>query len=506
MRFKNSLAACGAAFWLALASVGVVTVAAPTPAYAAQDVGERATKISSSDQITRKEISAVNAPVDGVPSVTVNEKVHYIYRPWNPFASNQTYYIKRTVTAEYVSRLGYWMLKDAEGTFYKFTPGSVAGTEVSKPSVDIGSQTSKMDGNDVAVGAPTATAGSVSTDGRSRSIDLTQRYSHSETYNDVTYSVTSSVTAQFVDDQSAFMVWVGNRLYKADQSGRVQSLSERPVFKAGVRDRLIDRNDREVSWQPTLSAGQASVNGRSRTLISTRTYEHVETFQRVQYELETVHTAQYVREQRGYMAWIDNKLYKVAMGSDIVYQLQSRPVVDEGHQDYKLDFNDQPVSVDVLAKELTSDNKSVVVTVRRNFSRTETYQVREYHMNTRQVAYYNSTYKVWTVVVDGKIYAITFPGDVVSNPTRDVIVIKAPGTLRRPDVVITNPGNSKPGDPPIVLPGKTPGTNSDDDVAVPGKNRPAPKAPRVDDEDVVVPGKRQAPKVDDDDVVVPRRR
>ncbi len=507
MRFNNRLAACGAAFWLALASVGVITVATPTPAVAAtQDVGERSTKIDSSDKITRKEVVAATAPVDGQPSITVHVKTHYLYSPWAPWKSNQTYFIKSTHTAEYVSRLGYWMLKDAEGVFHKFTPGSVAGTQVSKPVVDIGSQPSKIDGNDRSLGSPTATAGAVSLDGRNRSIELTYRYTHSETYNDVTYSVTSPVNAQLVDRQDAFFVWVGSTLYKVDRAGNVRALSERPVAQLGVRDRLIDRNDREVSWNPTISAGQVSGSGSSRTIISTRTYENVETFQRLQYELETVHTAQYVREQRAYMAWIDGKLYKVAMGSDIVYHLQAKQVVDEGSQLGKLNFNDQAVSIDVLAKELTSDNKSVVVTVRRNYRQVGNFQDKEYHVDSRQIANYNQTYKVWTVVVDGRIYAITFPGDPIVTSS-DVIVIKAPGSLRRPDITVVNPGNSSPGDPPVVVPGKRTGpTNSDDDVVVPGKHRPAPKA----DDDVVVPGKHRpapkAPPVDDDDVVVPSRR
>lgn len=507
MRFNNRLASCGAAFWLALASVGVVTVAAPTPAVAAtQDVGERSTKIDSVDEITRKEIVAATAPVDGVPSITVHVKTHYIYRPWAPWKSNQTYFIKSTQTAEYVSRLGYWMLKDSEGVFHKFTPGSVAGTQVSKPVVDIGSQTAKMDGNDRSLGAPIVTAGQVALDGLNRSLDVTYRYTHGETYNDVTYSVTSPVNAQLVSDQNAFMAWIGGTLYKADHNGHVQALSDRPVVNKGVRDRMIDRNDREVSYNPTLSAGQMGVTGRTRTIISARTYENVETFQRVRYELETVYTAEYVSEQRGFMVWIDGNLYKVPLRSDTVYRLQSKPVVDEGSQLGKLHFNDQASSIDVLAKELTSDNKSVVVTVRRNYKQTGTFQDKEYHVDSRQIATYNQTYKVWTVLVDGRLYAITFPGDPIVNGS-DVIVIKAPHDLRRPDITVVNPGNGTPGDPPVVVPGKRTGpSNSDDDVVVPGKNRP--KAPPVNDDDVVVPGKARpkAPKTDDDDVVIPGRR
>lgn len=506
MRFNNRLAACGAAFWLAFASVGAVMVAAPTTAVAAtQDVGERSTKIDASDKVVRKEVVATTAPVDGQPSITVQVKTHYLYSPWAPWKSNQTYFIKSTQTAEYVTRLGYWMLKDAEGNFHKFTPGSVAGTQVNKPVVEIGSQASKLDGNDRSLGSPTVVPGAVSQDSQNRSLELVYRYTHAETYNDVTYSVTVPASAQYVRGQDAYMIWVGSTLYKVDQAGRVQALSDRPVSKVGVRDRLIDRNDREVSWQPTISAGQASVTGQTRTLISTRTYENVETFQRVQYELETVYTAQYVREQRGYMAWIDGRLYKVAMGSDIVYHLQSKPVVDLGSQGGKLDWNDQADSIDVLAKELTSDNKSVVVTVRRNYKQTGTYQDREYHVDSRQIATYNQTYKVWTVVVDNKIYAITFPGDPVITSS-DVIVIKAPGNVRRPDISVVNPGNGSPGDPPVVVPPKRTGPTNDDDVVVPGKNRPAPK---TNDDDVVVPGKarpKAPPPVDDEDIAVPGRR
>ena len=477
---------------LAIAAIGALALA-PTPSFAGTtNLGERTQVIDKSDKVTRREAVATSAPVVGQPSITVTETVHYLNSPWQPWKNNQTYYVKTTVTAEYVDRLGYWMLKDPRGVLFKFTPGSIAGTETLRPTVDIGLQTTVLSQTDSAtIGG--VSAGVVTPDGSSRSLEVKTLYRHAETYNDVTYAVISSVSAPLVREQSAHMAWIGNRLYKADSiTGKLEMLAGKPSANVGVRNGLISQKDRSISWEPSVSAGQISVNGRTRTLIVSRDYQHEETYQNLIYSIQEVETAVYVPEQNGYMEWIGNRLYKVRIGSDVVQQLATKPTVNLGQRNWKEDFNDQVSSVSVTPRELTTDRKSVVVNVRRNYQHVEHFQVKEYYLESREVAVYNAQYKVWTVTIEGRVYAVLFANDTVSDP--NVIVIKAPSDLKRPDVIVVNPGNGNAGDPPVVVPGK-----------------PKPKAPPVvdnDDPPVVVPGKRTPPRnvPADDDVVVPRRR
>lgn len=476
---------------LALAAFSAVFLA-PAPSYAAtKDLGERSQLVDKSDKVTRKESNAVTAPVAGQQnSITVNQTVHYLNTPFWPWQSNQTYYIKRTATAEYVGRLGYWMLKDSEGNFYKFSPGSTAGTQVSKPVVSIGQQNVMLDQNDAGfVGS--VLAGSLSADRSTRSLELTYHYTHIEYYNDVSYTVKSFLNATHVELQNAHMAWVGNRLFKVDLNGNVQELAGKPTVDIGSRSKLISNTDRKVSTEPTVTAGNLSPNGRTRTLISSLEYEHEENFQRLRYSIEDELDASFVPEQSAYMAWIEKRLYRVRVGSDVVTELHRRPVVDQGRRSWKIDFNDRAGNVSVTPLELTTDKRSVVVTVRRDYTHVETFQVKEYYLESREIAHYNSTHKVWTVVIDGRVYAVVFGNETVSDP--NVIVIRAPSGINKPDVIIVNPGKGNAGDPPVVIPGKpkskTPSTDNDDPpVVIPGKPNKAPRsAPTDDDPPVVVP-------------------
>lgn len=470
----------------AFAALAMVSVS--TPSYAKVDeLGMRTEKVDSADQVLKREVVAAQTPTDGAQSLPVNVTTSYLHKRWF-WQNDQSYQIKTPGTAEFVGRLSDWRYKDADGSMYRFTKGSNVGVAADRPTVDIGKQNVMMSQSDrgdvIGVGA-----GAVSADGQSRGVNITYRYIHPETYNDVSYTVDSSSTATFVNEQSAHMVWVGNRLYRINAAGQVENLREKPTANIGVRNGLISNGDREVSYDPTVTAGSSSFGGRNRTLFVNRDYVHEENFQRLRYTIREVTNATFVPEQNAYMAWVDNKLYRVRMGSDDVVQLNSRPVVNGGSRSFKIDYSDPLVSVNVEPLSLSSDSRSVLVSVRKYWRHTENFQVVEYYMQDTQIATYNESYKMWTILVDGRIYVIAFDGDVVNDSS--VVVIKAPGTLRRPDVVVVKPNGE---DPPVVVPSKKkpPVVNTDDDPPV------------------VVPSKRKSPAVvtgDDDGpaVVVPRR-
>lgn len=466
---------------LAMASVS-------TPSYAKVDeLGVRAEKMDPSDQVLKKEVVATQAPTDGAQSVSVNVTTSYLHKRWF-WQNDQAYQVKTPGTAEFVGRLNDWRFKDSDGSLFRFSKGSNVGISTDRPSVDIGKQNVMMSQNDRGdvIGV---SAGSVSADGQSRGVNITYRYSHPETYNDVTYTIDSSSTATFVTEQSAHMVWVGSRLYRINAAGQVENLREKPTANVGVRNGLISNSDRMVSYDPTVTAGSSSYNGRNRTFFVNRDYVHEENFQRLRYTIQELTNATFVPEQNAYMAWVDNKLYRVRVGSDDVVQLNSRPVVNGGSRSYKLDYSDPLSSVNVEPLSLSSDSHSVLVSVRKYWRHTENFQVVEYYTQDTQIATYNESYKMWTILVDGRIYVIAFDGDVVNDSS--VVVVKAPGSLHRPEVVVVKPNGE---DPPVV---------------VPTKKRP-PVVNTDDDPPVVVPGKRKAPAVvtgDDDGpaVVVPRR-
>lgn len=484
-----------------LAAVAFVSVVSPSYA-GVENLGQRTKMESSSDTVTKQEVVAVTAP-DSNPSVQVNVTTHYLHDRWWPW-SDQVYYIKTQGTAEHVARLGYWVYKDADGKLFRFNKGSAVGIETPRQTIDIGAQGSVISASDRAQNNGVS-AGPVSADNSTRSFNVSTRYTHVETYNDVTYTVASTTTGRFVAEQNAHMVWVGSTLYKATNgSNAVQALSDRPTANVGVLAQRISANDQMVSSNPTVTAGSVQANGRTRILNVARDYINVQEYQKLRYTLQHEEVATYVAEQGSHMAWISNNLYRVRVGSDVVQLMQARPVVNAGGRIFKIDFSDPLVSVDVTPVSLTSDSKSIVVNVYHRYKHEETFQVKEYYMSSTEIARYNETYKVWTVIVDGRIYAIAFAGDTVTNNNGDVVIIKAPDTMKRPDVIVVNPGN---GEPPVVVPGKkNPSTDTDPPVVVPGKKKPVDNDPPV-----VVPNKKKGPVVidngDDDGpaVVVPRR-
>ena len=495
---------------VAIAALALMAaVAVSPPAYAkVDDRGQRTEKMSDSDAPTRQDVTSASTPVDGTPSIPVTVTTHYLHKNWQPWKNNEVYQIKTQGTAEYVARLDNWMFKDGvQGKLYRFTKGSNVGTETARTTVDIGTLNAVMSSSDRSQ-TNGVSAGQVSADNATRTINVSTRYWHAETYNDVTYTVDSSTNGTFVPEQNAHMVWVGSTLYKVDRGSDVmRSLADRPTVNIGVIDKRISSSDQVVSNDPTIStADSISIRGRSRTLNVGKDYINVETFQKKRYTIQHEETAEWVSEQNAHMAWISNRLYRVRINSDVVQLMQAKPTVNVGQRFYKIDYSDVLESVEVTPFSLTGDSKSVVVNVYRHYKNSETYQVKEYYISTTDIARYSDTYKVWTVIVDGRIYAIAFDGDVVSN-SGDVIVIKAPGSMKRPDVIVVNPGGN-PTDPPVVVPGKRPAPTTDTDppVVVPGKKKPVDTDPPV-----VVPNKKKPPMVitdgDDDGpaIVVPRR-
>ena len=405
-------------------ALSVFTLGA-SPSFAkTDDVGQRATKISESDEQTGKDAIALSTPNAGTPAVTVAETVHYLHKPFWFWQNNQAYTIKVNGSAEYVERLDYFMMKDADGAFFRFNKGSNVGVSTNKPTVDIGARSSVLAANDSGFVA-SVTAGAMN--GSDRTLNVKSSYTHVENYDNVSYSVTSPVTATFVELQNANMAWIGGTLYKADASGNVAALREKPTVNVGLRSTPIAGNDSAQLSAGAVSAGQVSFDGRTRSLVVTRTYTHDETFERLSYSMQTFETATYVAEQNAHMAWIGNNLYRVRVGSNEVTWMPSKPVVDVGYQVWKLDSSDPLVSVSVIPASLTDSNRSILVNVRRIYRHNETFQVKEYYGQSTDIARYNDTYRVWTVIVDGRIYAIAFDGDEVNDGS--VVVVHAP--LRR---------------------------------------------------------------------------
>lgn len=472
--------------FLAVAMVFALAGGTVSPAFAAtEDVGVRTSKIDSSDKVTKKEVSADTAPAQGASSITVNQTVHYLHSPFWFWKSKQAYRINYPGNADHVSRLGYWMYKDSDGELFRFNQGSKTGIPTPRPVVDVGSQAAPLSASD-AGSVAAVTDGGLS--GSVRSFNVITNYKHVETYNDVTYSVTSKVDGVFVPNQNAYMAWIGNRLYKVDSVGKVELLKDKPSAHIGVRASKIDSRDNSVSWDPVVTAGSVSFNGRSRELVVSRDYVHETSYEKQRYSLQYRSDAELVSEQSAYMAWIEQKLYKVQLGSNRVQQLYDKPVVKLGQRNFKIDaLRDRLVAVEVIPTNLSPDNKSIVVQVRRHWSHEETFQVKHYYGQNLDIAHYNSTYKVWTVIVDGKIYAVAFDGDSVSSP--DVIVIKAPKGMSRPDVIVVKPNDT---DPPVVVPGKKkpPVEDEDPPVVVPGKKKPPVVIDNEDGPPVVIPGKR----------------
>lgn len=483
----------------ALAVIAFGALAFPSQSQAAKtpdNLGARTSMISSDDDLNSTDTLADTAPTKGLPTLSVTQTRHYLHHTFGFWNANQIYTIKSAGTAEYVAPLDCWIYRDAGGSLYRFNVGSRLGVATAKPTVNVGARASAISPSDSGYVSGVA-SGAVSADGGTRTLNISSTYTHPETYYDTVYTLSSTSTATFVPQQNAHMAYVGNTLYRVDLSGNVASLREKPSVNIGLRASAISPGDRSTSWNPTVRSGRLSFNGQTRNLIVSYEYVHEETFQKLLYTLEHSETAYLVPEQNAHMAWINNNLYSVDLGSNNVLLRNARPVVNLGERAFKLDNSDPLISVTVTPIQLTSDNRSIVIAVRRNYSHAETYQIKEYYGQTLETARFDSRYQVWTVIVDNRIYAITFDGDVVND--NSLQVIHAPGGLRRPDVIVVSPDRN---DPPVVVPDRhRPSPNDDPPVVVPGRHRPSPN----DDPPVVVPGRHRPSPNDDPPVVVPDR-
>jgi len=76
-----------------------------------------------------------------------------------------------------------------------------------------------------------------------------------------------------------------------------------------------------------------------RNLTVSRDFIHEETYQRLHYSLQSIVIATYVAEQRAYMAYVDNQLYRITLNGDVSL-LQNKPVYDMGRSGTKIDDTD----------------------------------------------------------------------------------------------------------------------------------------------------------------------
>ena len=487
-RFNLKASVAFAAMAIGFAAFGA------TPSYArtTDNVGVRSTMIDNGDELTGKDVITNVAPTKGNATVTVTETLHYLNSPWaiNFWTHAKAYTIVHSGTAQYVDRVGAWMWTDENGNFYRFNAGSASGVATSKPVVGIGALGSVMSPSDS--GYVTAVSGAAtSPDNSTRSLNVTTQYTHVEQFDNLTYTVGSNVTAQFVPQQGSHFAWVGSTLY-TDANGTVHALSSKPTASAGNRSDKIASDDRRANNNVVVSAGGTSFDGNSRGLTVTRNWVHEETYQSLLYSITSSEPSVLVPEQRAYMAYVDGTLYRVGLGSNYVEALAYKPVTRVGSR-FSSTWGDQLVDYNVVPLRLSNDGHAVVVNVQRVYHHNDTYQVLEYTTDDIETAYHNDNYGAWVVSADGRVFGIAFDGDNISNGS--VTVVHAPSSLHRPSVIVIP---STDGGPGVVIPGKgsssAPSSNDDGPgVVVPSNNHgnrgPVAVPPSSDDDGpgVVVP-------------------
>ena len=319
--------------------------------------------------------------------------------------------------------------------------------------------------------------------------------------HDTAYQIKTQSTARFVPELAQWMLKDAEGAFISFHNGdKIGVEIAKPVLGLGTRSSPI--SGRDASSVDSVQTGELSSSGQTRQLIFHTGYRHVETWFDQTYSIDTSVTATWVPEQSAHMAWYGQRLYTVRLGSDDVRWLYSKPVVDMGKRFFQIDqWNDRRFDLRIVPFDLTDGNRNVLVNVDTVYHNDGQFQIKEYYIERTEVARYNDRLGAWTVQVDGRLYAVAFGDDVVRDDS--AVVIRAPGNLHRPDVIVVNPGHSD--EPPVVVPRKpggpvinTPADNGDEPpVLVPAKpHHPQRKGPVV-----VTPS-------DDDDgpaVLVPRK-
>jgi hypothetical protein len=436
---------------LAAASImlGAILVLGATPSFAARalvtDTLPHATLMGQRDQQTGKVVVAAALPVPGQHSVEIEETVHLRNVPgFCLFCSvhNTDYFIRRRLSASWVDGLHRWILSDPDGTWYAFDTGSRVGSRLrGKPSYDVGQRTATMGAND---SQSLASVGDGGVANGGRLLNATYSCAHSESLNNVTYTMMIPVATTYVGNQQASFAKINGQLWSVDGGGHVAFHSERPWSDGGQRDALWSPDDRTSGDYPSVAADATSMSGQFRTLLIVRTYVHDEEFQQVRYTIQTSVQAELVQLDLGasaYMAWIDRWEYSVAVGSSDVERLSTMPVVDLHGRSYAMagDRASAPVVVDV------SDSSPVRVTLRYVFAHRDTYVVREYYVDRVADASYNQNLNLWVVDIDGLDYAIGFDGDNTSSWSGNVV--RAPERFSRPQYAVPRSGGA-------VVPGR----------------------------------------------------
>jgi hypothetical protein len=248
---RHSLRGFGLA---AFAAIGLITLTAqPSYAKSTDQGGLRTQMIDRGDRLTGKDVAANAAPASGQSAVTVTETLHYLNETFFFWSHNTAYTIKRTLTASYADRVGYFVLRDNEGDWYAFSAGSPAASKLpGKPQASIGAQPNVLDGNDrgslSSVGAGDVVSGQPQ-------LKATYNYTHSEALDDVRYSVTGPVSTTFVPDQSAWFAYVSGNLYRIDNSGQVSQLNDKPSVNRGAQPSMISGSDSTSTYPDVVASG-----------------------------------------------------------------------------------------------------------------------------------------------------------------------------------------------------------------------------------------------------------
>jgi len=298
-------------------------------------------------------------------------------------------------------------------------------------------------------------------------LNVTYSYIHPEALDDVQYTVAGTVGTTFVQDQNAYFPWVSGSLYRVDRNGQATRLSDKPSVDRGELNGLIDRKDTTAAYPDVSFAGGF--------FEAHWPHVHEQDFEHVRYTTLQEVRADFVPEVNSYMAWIDGSEYAVNSGSNFVQRLNARPVVSLGARSTNIGY-DRPVRVDVFS--VTDKN----VVVRYSFHSNGTYVAKEYYVDRPGVLYYNQTWQVWMVAIDGTSYVVAFDSDNFSDPS--ATIIHAPSGAVRPQYSV--PSTSGDGLPPAVVPGRDNGTGTTPAApsgipgrtpqGIPGRN-PVPQAP-----------------------------
>lgn len=435
------------------------------------DLGKRDQVIDKNDKQTSMSVAAQETPQSG--QKTLRAVVTRRYRHTEFMKPAQNYEVDSTQLADSVNLPNdpCWM-SWVDGKLYRFDSGRKESIAIDKPTVDetnSPAREGKIQQNDDLISALTkvsAPQDGVCANGQKRKLAVERVFVNSERYLNRKYKVRGQEIADLVSEVNAYMSWIDGELYKISKSGEsIVMLDSKPVIDDLASSRLAKISDLDSMSSREVLPGDTGFFGAYRQVRIVSYFKHSERYIVRRYKLTTDMRADLVAEQNAWLFWFDGDLYRIDK-QDLVTRLPAKPVITLGALRFTRSYNDVLTNTEVLPIELTKDGKSIEVLIRDHYRSEEKYQVVLYQIaDDTKIAKYNKTYKVWTVVVHGKLYAISFDDEDVVRPddAPPVIVVPAPPKMEKPKVVVV-PGPESD-DSKVVVPGN-PKNDNDSDVPV----------------------------------------